>query len=66
MPSAIIVDVDLLDLFPSSEPFGLRLVSNYMAHPQKTASQDDFYNAKSLIEHDPNKLMTNQSCWVLV
>jgi hypothetical protein len=36
MPSAIIVDVDLLDLFPSSEPFGLRLVSNYMVHPKKS------------------------------
>jgi two-component system OmpR family response regulator len=28
MPSAIIVDNDLLDVFPPSKPFGLRLVSS--------------------------------------
>ena len=31
----------LLDLFPPSEPFGLRLVSNDMVHPDRTALRDD-------------------------
>ena len=47
----------LLDLFPPSEPFGLRLVSSDMVHPDPTALRDDLNHAKSLIEHDPNKPM---------
>lgn len=47
----------LLDLFPPSERFGLRLVSNDMVHPDPTALRDDLCHAKSLIEHDPNKPM---------
>lgn len=49
----------LLDLFPPSEPFGLRLVSNEMVHPDPTALCDDLYHAKSLIEHEPNQPMCN-------
>jgi len=30
-----------------------------MVHSKLIALQDDFYNAKSLIERDPNKPMTN-------
>ena len=51
----------LLDLFPPSEPFGLRLVSNDMVHPDLTALRDGLYHVKSLIEHDPNKSMCDYS-----
>jgi len=47
----------LLNLFPGSEPLGLRLVSNDMVHPDPAALRDDLYHAKSLIEHEPNKPM---------
>jgi CheY-like chemotaxis protein len=47
----------LLNLFPGSEPLGLRLVSNDMVHPDPAALRDDLYHAKSLIEHDTNKPM---------
>ena len=47
----------LLNLFPGSEPLGLRLVSNDTVHPDPAALRDDLYHAKSLIEHEPNKPM---------
>jgi hypothetical protein len=42
----------LLNLFPDSEPLGLRLVSNDTVHPDPAALRDDLYHAKSLIEHE--------------